>query len=65
MTPTRSLLTADEVAEEFQVDPETIRRWAREGLISSVTLPGGRLKRFRRTDVEAVMAEPDATARSA
>jgi len=56
MTSPRSLLTAAEVAEEFQVEPDTIRRWAREGLLPSITLPGGRgLKRFRRSDVEAIM----------
>lgn len=54
MTSPRSLLTTDEVADEFQVDPETVRRWAREGKIVAITLPGGRLKRFPRSEVEAV-----------
>lgn len=56
MTPRRSLLTADEVGEEFQILAETVRRWAREGRLQAVPLPGGRLIRFRRTDIEAIIA---------
>jgi excisionase family DNA binding protein len=55
MTSLPSLLTANEVAEEFRLDPETIRRWARDGQIKSIRLPSG-LYRFRREDIEAMLA---------
>ena len=54
MTPRSPLLTTAEVAEECSVDPETVRRWAREGRIAVITLPGG-LKRFRREDVDRLL----------
>lgn len=54
MTSLPSLLTANEVAEAFQLDPETIRRWARDGRIERIKLPSG-LYRFRREDIEALL----------
>lgn len=54
MTPREPLLTAAEVAAEVRMDPETIRRWVREGKLTAITLPGGH-KRFRREDIEAVL----------
>lgn len=45
------LLTAQELSAVFRVDPGTICRWAREGLLASVLTPGGRLRRFRASDV--------------
>lgn len=60
MTPRASLLTTAEVAEECSVDPETVRRWAREGRIAVITLPGG-LKRFRREDVERILTPTQPT----
>ena len=51
MTPEPVLLTADEVAAIARVDPESVRRWARERRIAAITLPGGQ-KRFRREDVD-------------
>lgn len=54
MTSRATLLTAAEVAQEFRLDPETIRRWAREGRIQAITLPSG-LWRFRREDIEALI----------
>src|SRR6266498_1785932 len=52
MTPPTTLLTADEVAKEFRLDPETIRRWSRDGSISAIKLPGGQW-RYRRADIQA------------
>jgi excisionase family DNA binding protein len=54
MTSLGPLLTTTEVAEACNVEPETVRRWAREGRIAAITLPGG-LKRFRREDVDALL----------
>jgi len=56
MTSLPTLLTATEVAEEFRLDPETIRRWAREGRIERIKLPSG-LYRFRRSDIEAITGQ--------
>jgi excisionase family DNA binding protein len=60
MTPRASLLTTSEVAEACNVDPETVRRWAREGRIAVITLPGG-LKRFRREDVDVLLTPTEPT----
>jgi excisionase family DNA binding protein len=48
------LLTSREVAELFRVSTETIYRWGRQGTLDPVTV-GGTI-RFRRTDVEALLA---------
>lgn len=56
MTSPATLLTVAEVAAELRVDPATVRLWARQGKIPVVKLPGGRLKRFRREDVDAILA---------
>ncbi len=38
MTGTTELLTANELAERLQVQPETVRGWSRRGLIPKVQL---------------------------
>jgi excisionase family DNA binding protein len=35
------ILTADEVARLFRVDPKTVRRWANAGKLPSFRTPGG------------------------
>lgn len=52
------LLSARQVSELFPGigTPATIRRWAREGKITHVKLPGGR-RLFRRADFEQMMAQ--------
>lgn len=52
-------LTARQAAEEWGVSVHTVRRWARDGKVTSLVLPSGR-RRYRRSDVEAVLAEPEA-----
>ncbi len=54
MTPPEPLFTAEEVAATVRQDAETVRRWAREGLISAIKLPGGRW-RFRQEAVDAIL----------
>lgn len=49
------LLTVKEVASVYRVDPRTIQRWAKSGLLKAVPTPGGRLRRFRAVDVEALL----------
>ena len=54
MTQETPLLTAAQVAEILNTSTESVRRWAREGLLAAVTLPSGH-KRFRRSDVESLL----------
>lgn len=51
---TRTLLTAEEVAEIFRVSRRTVSRWAREHTIPSVKV--GATVRFHRADVEALLS---------
>lgn len=55
MEPLPELLTAREVAEALRVDLTTVHRWARTEQIGVVRLPGGRMVRFPRTEVERLM----------
>jgi DNA-binding transcriptional MerR regulator len=55
MTPIPDLLTTSEVATEFRVHPRTVRQWVERGLLDAITLPSG-IKRYRRGDVEAILA---------
>lgn len=52
------LLSARQVSELFPGigTPATVRRWAREGKITHVKLPGGR-RLFRRSDFEQLIAQ--------
>ena len=52
------LLSARQVSELFPGvgTPATVRRWAREGKVAHVKLPGGR-RLFRRSDFEQMMAQ--------
>jgi excisionase family DNA binding protein len=49
---TRQWLTSQEASEYLQIHQETIRRWAREGLIPSVKLGNRGGFRFKREDLE-------------
>jgi excisionase family DNA binding protein len=40
MPSNNRLLTVQEVAGELRVSANTVRQWAREGRIDSITLPG-------------------------
>lgn len=53
--PPDLLMTPEEVSGLFRIDPATLARWARNGDIPSVKLPGGH-RRYRRADVEAILA---------
>jgi excisionase family DNA binding protein len=48
------LLTPRQVAEIFAVDPKTVTRWAKAGLIRSIRTPGGH-RRFREPEVRALL----------
>jgi excisionase family DNA binding protein len=55
------LLTPAEVAALFRVDPKTVTRWAATGRLRSLRTPGGH-RRFRESDVRALLAELTTTA---
>jgi excisionase family DNA binding protein len=50
------LLTATQVARHFQVQPETIREWARSGLIPQIRI-NGKVRRFSLNDVEQALRQ--------
>lgn len=54
-----TLLTPEEVARVFRVDPKTVTRWAAAGRITSIRTPGGRHRRFRESDVRALLEAGD------
>ncbi len=53
------LMKVPEVAALFQVDPETVRVWARGGKLLARRDPGGRTFVFRRSDVYALFNDPE------
>jgi excisionase family DNA binding protein len=48
----REWLTTDEAADYLQIQVETMRRWARTGMIPSVKLGNRGGFRFKREDLE-------------
>jgi len=55
--PKDRLLTVPEVAEYFRVDPESIRRWLREGRLLGINLGRAAGWRIKISDVEAFVEE--------
>ena len=53
MTQVSPYLTAEQVAERFDITAETARAWARTGKVEAIRLPGGQY-RFRREVIEAI-----------
>jgi excisionase family DNA binding protein len=49
-TATNSLLTPNEVADIFRVNPKTVTRWAQSGKISAIRTLGGH-RRFSATEI--------------
>lgn len=52
------LITPREAAEILNVDPATVRRYVRLGLLPARRLPSGYI-RLRRADVEGLLREED------
>ena len=63
MNSTDRLLTPAEVAVLFGVDPKTVTRWAKAGLIGSIRTPGGH-RRFRESEVTAYLLQQPACRRA-
>ena len=55
----RDYLTPGEAARALHVSPKTVIRWAKEGRIPYMVTLGGH-RRFRRSDVESVVARVEA-----
>jgi excisionase family DNA binding protein len=53
-TATNSLLTPNEVADIFRVNPKTVTRWAQSGKISAIRTLGGH-RRFHADEVRAFL----------
>lgn len=60
MAPNPDLMTTGEVAKLLHVSPSTVTRWVKDGDLSAIKLPSGRLK-FRREVVEALLDQPPTT----
>jgi excisionase family DNA binding protein len=50
------LYTPAEVASRFRVDPKTVTRWAKAGLLPVIKTPGGH-RRYRASVVDSLMIE--------
>lgn len=50
-------LTVSEIAEYFRVDPESVRRWLREGKLLGINLGRGPGWRIRLGDLELFIAD--------
>lgn len=50
------LMTPSEVADALRIDTVTLARWARNGDIESIQLPGGSHRRYRRSVIDAILA---------
>jgi excisionase family DNA binding protein len=55
----RDLLRADEVLEEYPISKSTLNRVTRDGRLRFYRLPGGHLRYFDRSDVEALFVASD------
>ena len=51
------LLTPGEVADLFRVDPKTVTRWAKQGLLPAIYTLGGH-RRYRWSDIEPHLTAP-------
>ena len=53
---TATLLTPNEVAEIFRVNPKTVTRWAQSGKISAIRTLGGH-RRFRASEIRRCLEQ--------
>lgn len=60
MSQADEMLTTPQAAAVLAVSGQTLRRWADERKVRHVRLPSGQL-RFRRRDVEALLAPVEPT----
>jgi predicted site-specific integrase-resolvase len=54
---TRAFSSATEIAERYDVEPKTVRKWAQQGLIPAMRLATGRLRfDVRKVDEALIVA---------
>lgn len=58
----QQLLTTEEVATLFRVDPKTVSRWVTSGRLEATRTPGGHF-RFRPADIDQLVNASAAPAR--
>jgi excisionase family DNA binding protein len=58
VSDTEALLTPAEVAALFRVDPKTVTRWARSGMLTSLRTLGGH-RRYRESEVRKLLGQAD------
>jgi excisionase family DNA binding protein len=51
------MLSIGEVAEQLQVSPSLVRKWANTGVIKAVRLPQSKHRRFPASEVERILRE--------
>ena len=56
-----ALFTPAEVAALFRVDPKTVTRWARAGMLTSLRTLGGH-RRYRESEVRKLLGQADSAA---
>ena len=52
---THPYMTVEQVAKYLQISVTSVRRFKREGKIKGYRIPGTRLLRYRRNEIEKVM----------
>lgn len=52
-----NLLTTAEAAQAIRVSKGTICRWRERGLLPAVTLPGGRMFRYREDELRKIIEQ--------
>lgn len=57
MTPEK-MLTPQQVADIFAVDPKTVTRWAQAGKLPCIKTLGGH-RRFKQSVIDALIAESE------
>lgn len=58
MTQSPTHLTIADVAQRYQLHPETVRRWILQGRLPAVRLAGGTAWRIRDVDLDAIEQRP-------
>ena len=59
--PASELLTVGQAAALLNLHPNTVRRWAKQGLLNAYRIGPRRDRRFHRSDVERLLTEATQT----
>ncbi len=53
-----NFLTVKDAADRLKVNPQTVRRWIRRGVLRAARVPGGKGWRIREDDLISALTEP-------